>query len=356
VTATLIGSAPPVEVHDVALYDLDGVVYLGDDPVVHAAETIQAAAERGLRPLYVTNNSSREPEEIAAQITGFGVPCTPEQVVTSAQSVALLLRDVLEPGARVLPVGGQGLRTALEQAGFTLVSGAADGPDAVVQGFAPDLGWRDLAEAAYAIGAGARHVATNLDGSIPKERGIAPGNGALVRAVVEATGQEPLASGKPLPAIFRQAAERVGAAAPMAVGDRLDTDLEGARASGIPGMLVLTGVATARDVVLAPAHQRPSLLATDLRGLLERHPEPRHVDDEGWWSCGAAVARVADGALVLVDDPTGPGGPSGEHRLTGDRPARLSLDGWRALCVAAWDAADRGTPVRPQDVPDLTIG
>ncbi|QDB79768.1 HAD-IIA family hydrolase [Georgenia sp. 311] len=355
-TATLIGSPPPCDVYDVGLYDLDGVVYLGAEAVVHAADAIAAAAERGLRPLYVTNNSSREPEEIAAQIDGFGVPCSPEQVVTSAQSVALLLQEVLEPGARVLPIGGQGLRTALEHAGFTLVASAADAPEAVVQGYAPHLSWHDLAEASYAIGAGARHVATNLDGSIPKERGVAPGNGALVRAVVEATGVQPLASGKPLPAIFRQAAERVGAQNPMAIGDRLDTDLEGARASGIPGLLVLTGVTSARDAVLAPAHQRPSMLATDLRGLLERHPEPRHVDDEGWWSCGAAVARVDDGTLVLVDDPTGPLGPSGEQRLSGDRPARVTLDGWRALCVAAWDAADSGRPVQPQDVPALTIG
>lgn len=354
-TATLIGSAAPCDVHDVGLYDLDGVVYLGDDPVVYAAEAIEAAAARGLRPLYVTNNSSREPEDIAAQISGFGVPCVTEQIVTSAQSVALLLQEVLEPGARVLPVGGAGLRTALETAGFELVTSAEDSPAAVVQGFAPDLGWRDLAEAAYAIGAGARHVATNLDGSIPKERGVAPGNGALVRAVVEATGVEPLASGKPLPAIYHQAAERLGASAPLAIGDRLDTDLEGARASGMPGLLVLTGVATARDVVLAPAEQRPSLLALDLRGLFVKHPAPLEVED-GWWGCGAAVARVLDGALELVDDPTGPLGPSAVQRLSGDRPARVNLDGWRALCVAAWDAADHGSALEPTDVPSLQLG
>jgi len=355
VTATLIGSAPPAEAYDVALYDLDGVIYLGDAAVPHAVESVESAAARGLRPLYVTNNSSREPEQIAAQITGFGLPCDPVQVVTSAQSVALLLADVVEPGARVLPIGGQGLRTALGNAGYELVSSADDEPAAVVQGYAADLGWRDLAEAAYAVGAGAKHVATNLDGSIPKERGIAPGNGALVRAVVEATGVEPIASGKPLPAIYHQAAERVGGAAPIAVGDRLDTDLEGARASGMPGLLVLTGVATARDVVLAPPHQRPSLLAVDLRGLFERHPAPREIED-GWWSCGAAVARVADGALELVDDPTGPLGASGPVRLRGDQPATVSLDGWRALCVAAWEAADAGAPVAAGDVPRLTIG
>ncbi|PYF99124.1 Haloacid Dehalogenase Superfamily Class (subfamily) IIA [Georgenia satyanarayanai] len=353
-TETLTGSAVPADSYDVALYDLDGVVYLGDEPVTHAPAAIQAAAARGLRPLYVTNNSSREPEDIAAQITGFGIPCEPQEIVTSAQSVALLLQDELEPGARVLPVGGQGLRTALSAAGFELVTSAADAPAAVVQGFAPDLGWRDLAEAAYAVGAGARHVATNLDGSIPKERGVAPGNGALVRAVVEATGIEPLASGKPLPAIYHQAADRLGASSPIAVGDRLDTDLEGARAAGMPGLLVLTGVTTARDAVLAPAHQRPSLLALDLRGLFVQHPAPLEVED-GRWGCGAAVARVHDGALELVDDPTGPLGPSDPQRLSGGR-ARVSLDGWRALCVAAWDAADRGAPLAPEVVPALVVG
>ncbi|MBD8063617.1 HAD-IIA family hydrolase [Oceanitalea stevensii] len=354
-TATLTGSAVPADTYDVALYDLDGVVYLGDEPVNHAPAAIQAAAARGLRPLYVTNNSSREPEDIAAQISGFGIPCEPQEIVTSAQSVALLLQEELEPGARVLPVGGKGLRTALSAAGFELVTSAADAPAAVVQGFAPDLGWRDLAEAAYAVGAGARHVATNLDGSIPKERGVAPGNGALVRAVVEATGIEPLASGKPLPAIYHQAADRLGASTPIAVGDRLDTDLEGARAAGMPGLLVLTGVTTARDTVLAPAHQRPSLLAIDLRGLFVQHPSPVEVED-GWWGSGAALARVHDGALELLDDPTGPLGPTDTQRLGGGSRARVSLDGWRALCVAAWDAADRGAPLSPEAVPALVVG
>lgn len=343
-TATLIASAPPSQVYDVALYDLDGVVYLGDQAVEYAAEAVTTAARSGLAPLYVTNNSSREPEEIAAQIRGFGVNCRPEQIVTSAQSVAILMREELEPGSRVLVVGGQGLRTAVEQAGFAVVDTADDAPAAVVQGFAADLGWRDLAEAAYAIGRGARHVATNLDGSIPQERGIAPGNGALVGAVVQATGVQPLASGKPLPAIYHQAAERIGAASPIAIGDRLDTDLEGARAAGMPGLLVLTGVATARDVVLAPAHQRPSLLARDLRGLFEAHPGPQ-ADDDGWWRCGTASARVVDGVLEL----------SGGQLLDGTGEVSTTLDGWRALCVAAWHAADRGEPVDAARVPWLAV-
>lgn len=346
-SATLIASATPSDTYDVGLYDLDGVIYLGDAPVEHAVEAVPAAAARGLRPLYVTNNSSREPEEIAAQISGFGVECTPEQIITSAQSVAILLADVVEPGARVLVVGGAGLRTAVRQAGFTVVESADDAPAAVVQGFAPHVSWRELAQAAYAIGDGARHVATNLDGSIPKERGIAPGNGALVGAVVRATGVEPIASGKPLPAIYHQAAERLSASTPLAIGDRLDTDLEGARAAGMPGLLVLTGVASARDVVLAPPSQRPSLLAIDLRGLFEPHPGPEPGRD-GWWRCGTARARVVDGAIELAEQDH-------SRRLVAEKNHTLTLDGWRAVCVAAWAQADGGHPLQPQDVPHLSV-
>lgn len=345
--ATLIAApVPPAQAYDAALYDLDGVIYLGAQAVPHAVESVQAATAAGARPLYVTNNSSREPEAIAAQISSFGLACEASQIVTSAQAVALLLDEVLEPGAKVLPVGGPGLRTAIAARGFTLVERAADRPDAVVQGFAADLGWRDLAEAAYAIGAGARHIATNLDGSIPNESGIAPGNGALVRAVVEATGVQPLASGKPLPEIFRQAAERIGSTNPLAIGDRLDTDLEGARAAQMPGMLVLTGVTSARDTVLADASRRPALLALDLRGLHESHPAPEYA--EGRWHCENAVAQVRDGRLEL--------GTDGRTRtLDGETAVEIDLNEWRALCAAAWQAADDGPGLDPRAVPALTV-
>lgn len=344
--ATLVGApVAPAQAYDAVLYDLDGVLYLGKEAVPHAAEAVHQATAAGARPVYVTNNSSREPEAIATQLTGFGLDCDAAQIVTSAQAVAELLTELLAPGASVLPVGGSGLRTALAACGFTLVTSAADRPDAVVQGFAADLGWRDLAEAAYAVGGGARHVATNLDGSIPNEHGIAPGNGALVRAVVEATGQQPVASGKPQPAIFQQAAERVGAQRPLAVGDRLDTDLQGARAAQMPGMLVLTGVTTARDTVLAPAHQRPSLLALDLRELHQPHPEPSREDD--WWQCAGAAARVAGGRLELsVGDST---------ELLDGASREIDLDQWRALCAAAWHAADTGTGLEAGAVPTLQV-
>lgn len=338
----LLGSDEPLHTrHDAALLDLDGVVYRGAHAVDHAAEAVSRAAGAGMAACYVTNNSSREPEVIAEQIRGYGLACRAVDVVTSAQAAALLLTDLLPAGGKVLVVGGQGLRTALRGAGFELCDGAEDDPLAVVQGFAPDVGWRQLAEAAYAIAAGALHLATNLDTSIPDDRGIAPGNGALVGAVVHATGVEPHASGKPTAPIFHQATHRIGARAPLVVGDRLDTDLEGARAAGIPGLLVLTGVSSARDAVLARPEQRPSFLAPDLRWLARAHPRPEQRSD-GSWRCGDALVRLDDDAVVLAE-------PAPARDLTAAQPGtpqrdtwQLGTDEWRALCAAAWHHVDRG--------------
>src|SRR5690606_27638427 len=171
------------------------------------------------------------------------------------------------------------------------------------------------------------------DLSLPTERGFAPGNGALVGAVVHATGVTPDSSGKPSPAMYELAITRHGARAPLVVGDRLDTDLAGARSGGIPGLHVFTGVSSARDAVLAAPHERPHLLGSDLRSLLEAHPEPV-AGPEGWWSCRAGAARVRDGELDL--DGSG-------------------IDLVRAACAATWDAADRGTAVAPAKVPDFDV-
>lgn len=344
---SLLGSVEALHTrYDAALLDLDGVVYRGSHAVVHAAEAVSRAAGEGMRPCYVTNNSSREPEVIAEQIRGYGLPCRAVDVVTSAQAAALLLTDLVPTGGKVLVVGGHGLRTALRGAGFELCDGAEDEPLAVVQGFAPDVGWRQLAEAAYAIAAGALHLATNLDTSIPDDRGVAPGNGALVGAVVHATGVEPHASGKPTAPIFHQATERIGARAPLVVGDRLDTDLQGARAAGIPGLLVLTGVSSARDAVLARPEQRPSFLAPDLRWLARSHPSPEQRSD-GAWCCGDAVVRLGDDTVTLAQPDTVRDltAPPADTRQAGARQRdtwRLGTDEWRALCAAAWHHVDRG--------------
>jgi len=331
----LLASAEPlVDAYDLALVDLDGVVYRGSDVVAHAAESLERARGAGMGLVFVTNNASREPESVAAQLVGLGIAADAAEILTSAQAAVALLAEELPPHARVLVVGGPGLLTAVRAAGFRVVGRAADRPAAVVQGFAPDVSWRELAEAAYAIERGARHVATNRDLTLPNEQGLAPGNGSLVAAVVAATGVQPFSAGKPEPAMFRLAAAARGATRPLVIGDRLDTDLAGARAAGFAGLHVLTGVSSARDAVLAPPPQRPDFLGVDLRSLHDAHPAPERRP-EGWWTCGGAAARVAGGSLDL--------------RTEGAAP----IDVARAACAAAWSAADAGEPLDPATVPDL---
>ncbi|NLE71949.1 MAG: HAD-IIA family hydrolase [Actinomycetales bacterium] len=337
---------PLCRAFDLALVDLDGVAYRGPEPVPHAPESLAAARAAGMDVVFITNNASREPETVAEHLTALGIATEPGDVVTAAQAAAALLAEHVAPGARVLVVGGPGLLTAVREAGYAVVTSADDAPDAVVQGFAPDVSWRELAEAAYAVQRGARHVASNLDRTLPNERGLAPGNGSLVAAVVAATGQEPASAGKPAPGMFRLAAERRGARRPLVVGDRLDTDLGGARAAGFAGLHVLTGVSTARDAVLAAPGERPTFLGADLRALLAPHPAPEPAG-EGWWRCGSRAARVVDGVLE-----TDAGRAGDATAAAGTRPDD-GLDLLRAACAAAWHAADEGRPVRPETVPDL---
>ncbi|WP_129339711.1 HAD-IIA family hydrolase [Cellulomonas endophytica] len=338
-SAGLIGcEVPLVERYDLALVDLDGVAYRGHEPIDGASDSLGAARTAGMRLVFVTNNASREPEEVAAQLSGLDIPTSPDEVMTAAQACAQLLTTRLSAGDPVLVVGGAGLLTAVREAGFTVVASADDRPVAVAQGFAPEIGWERLAEAAYAVQRGAWHVASNLDLSLPTARGYAPGNGSLVRAVVAATGVEPASAGKPSPTMYRLAVERHGARRPLVVGDRLDTDLAGARGGGFDGLHVLTGVNSARDSVLAPPHLRPHLLGADLRSLLVAHPEPE-PGAEGWWTCREAAARVVDGRLELRGAVTGT-----------DEPA---LDVARAACAAAWAAVDAGDALDAASVPEL---
>ncbi len=277
---------PPSEVYDVALLDLDGVVYLSRAAVPGAPEALAEARRRGMRLAFVTNNASRSPSAIAAQLTGLGVPATPAEVVTSAQAAAHLIADRLPAGAPVLVVGGIGLRIALRERGLRPVSTAADRPAAVVQGYAPDVGYPILAEAGLAVGAGAWYVASNVDATLPTGRGIQPGNGSLVQVIVTATGQKPVVAGKPEPPLHSEAVARAGARRPLVVGDRLDTDIEGAVRVGADSMLVLTGVTRPAEAVLAPRHRRPTYLAPDLTGLNEPHPAIAVAADQ--FRCGGS--------------------------------------------------------------------
>jgi glycerol-1-phosphatase len=319
---SLRGSAEALDTaYDVALLDLDGTVYLSGAEIPGAAEALRKAAAAGLRLAYVTNNAFRTPAAIAGLLTSFGIPAVPQDVVTSAQAAARMLAERLPAGAPVLVIGGSGLRLALRERGLRPVSTAADRPLAVVQGYSPDVSYSILAEGGLAVAAGALFVASNSDLTLPSRRGNQPGNGSLLEVIATATGVAPLVAGKPEPPLHHESLLRTGAERPLIVGDRLDTDIEGARRVGTDSLLVLTGVTGPADAILAPPAQRPSYLAEDLAGLLEPHPDVTSQD--GAFSCGGWTARLDRDRLELTGD--------------GER-----IDGLRASCAAAW-AADRVT-------------
>ncbi len=257
-----------IDGYDLVIFDLDGVVYLIDQPIPGAVEAITRLHEEGIPVAYATNNASRRAAEVAALLTGMGIPATADEVLTSAGASAAVLADRLPSGAPVLVVGADALRAEIEAAGLTVVAKAEDRPVAVAQGYGPAVGWADLAEAGVAIRAGAFWLATNTDRTLPSPRGPLPGNGALVAALRTALDRDPdVVVGKPSPALFTTAADRIGAKRALVVGDRLDTDIEGAVRAGMDGLLVLTGVHTIGDLHEAPAGQKATFVAKDLSGL-----------------------------------------------------------------------------------------
>jgi glycerol 3-phosphatase-2 len=314
--AVLAAIALPAAEYDVALLDLDGVLYVGSEPVPGAAEALVEVASRGMRLAYVTNNASRRPVEVAALLSSMEVPATPEEVVTSAQAAGDVLRRRLPRGSSVLVVGTEALAEEVRAVGLVAVRTGTPVPAAVVQGYGPDTCWRDLAEAAVAVRGGAFWLATNTDSTLPSARGPLPGNGALVAAVRVATGAEPDVAGKPRPSMHRTSVERTGARKPLVVGDRLDTDVEGAVAAGADSMLVLTGVTTPDMLIAAHPGQRPTYVAAHVRGLVQPHPSVSIGRDEA--KCRGFTARRDAAMLALSGSGTDP------------------LDALRALCGAAW--------------------
>jgi glycerol-1-phosphatase len=317
-TGTDASDQPLDRAYDTALLDLDGVVYAGGEAIAHAVASLEAARGHGMRLAYVTNNASRTPQTVAEHLSRLGVPAEAEDVITSAQAVARLIADQVPAGSKVLAVGGEGLFTALRERGLVPVESADDEPAAAVQGYGPEMRWSQLAEMAYAVNRGVPWFASNTDLTIPSGRGIAPGNGAAVEAVRFATGGAPQVAGKPLPPMHRETVLRTGARRPLVVGDRLDTDIEGAFAGEVDSLLVLTGVTDAAGLLAAPARQRPTYVGRDLRDLLVAHPPVERAGDTV--TCGGWTASVAGGALAV----DGEGEP---------------LDGLRALCAVAWGQA-----------------
>lgn len=295
---------------DLLLADLDGVVYKGPGAIPYAVECINEAS-RSLRVGYITNNASRTDASVAAHLTELGLTVAPDDVVTSPQAAVGLLHELVPAGSTILVVGGDGLIDEVTKGGFLVTRSALDSPAAVIQGFSPDLGWKDLAEAAFALnGDGVTveipWVATNTDWTIPQARGTAPGNGTLVSAVHTAVGRLPIVAGKPEVAIFTEAMQRFGASRALMIGDRLDTDILGANRAGIPSVLVLTGIDQAKQVLAAVPQERPTYILDDLRGLHEAYPETvtTEVGSAVLTTVGTATVR-REGTVLSLEKGSG---------------------------------------------------
>lgn len=314
----------PLDGADLVLADLDGVVYRGRLAIPHAVESLNQVAE-SIPVGYLTNNASRTVDTVAAQLRAFGLRVRPAEIVSSPQAAVRLLSGLVAPESLIFVLGGEGLVEELHKAGYPVTRSADDGPAALVQGFSPDIGWRDLAEAAFALQfaqrtnpAGIPWVATNTDWTLPVERGIAPGAGTLVSAVHSAVGRLPVVAGKPEAAIFDEARSRFGASSPLFIGDRLDTDILGANRAGMAAAMVLTGVDGAKQLLAANAESRPRYILEDLRGLHHRYPDTGFSRDRGTATVGRSAVRITANAVEIARE--GEGG----------------IDLLRAACAAIW--------------------
>ncbi|MDT0157606.1 HAD-IIA family hydrolase [Microbacterium sp. ARD32] len=295
-------ASTPLTGRDALLADLDGVVYAGPGALPHAIDSLNRAAE-SMRLGYITNNASRTDAAVAAHLSDLGLSVAPSDVVTSPQAAMRLLATMVPAPATILIVGGDGLVDEARKAGYTITRSAEESPAAVVQGFAPEIAWTDLAEAAFALQVpedegGIPWIATNTDWTIPRDRGVAPGNGTLVSAVHTAVGRLSTVAGKPEKPIFEVAVERFGAQHPLFLGDRLDTDIAGSARAGIDSALVLTGIDRPKHVLAAPKGSRPDYILGDLRELHQPYPET--VQNDGVFTVNDASVRIVDADVQIV--------------------------------------------------------
>lgn len=280
---------------DAVYFDLDGVLYRGLNAVDGAADAVNELSQYGCGVAFVTNNASRTPEEVASHLLELGIPAKACEVVTSAQVAVEILQQHVGPGARVFVVGGAGVEEALRVSGYVPSRDSRDCV-AVVQGFGPQVSWRDLAQASYLIQGGAIWIATNLDSTFPTSSGIAPGNGSLVDAVRNAVGRDPDGvGGKPDRAMMERTIAAVPGDRPLLVGDRYDTDIAAGIAAGIPTMLVLSGVTLATDVWRSSL--RADYLCESVQGLVLPYPQTQISGEDHVCGTARATYLAADSCV-----------------------------------------------------------
>lgn len=231
------------------ILDMDGVIWKGEAPIGNLPAIFRRIRERGLKFVFVTNNGTKTPEEYQQKLAGLGVEIDASQVVTSALGVAFMLASTLKypRGTRIFVIGEDGVRVALEEKGFEVLS-VEDAPQAqaVVMSIDRDINFQKVTEATLLVRAGIPFYTTNTDKTFPTPRGEIPGSGSWLSVVISATGVEPIVAGKPFPYLMELALEKLGTKKEetLVVGDRLETDIAAGQGVGCPTALVLSGVST----------------------------------------------------------------------------------------------------------------
>lgn len=311
---------PLVANYDAALFDLDGVIYLGPNAIDGVQEAVRALRARGTRLGYVTNNAARTPGAVAAHLRELGLPAEEADVVNSTQATVRMLQSELPAGARVLVVGTEALASQLADGGFTPVTTLEERPEAVIQGYHPQLPWGLLELGAIAIQHGAAWYATNPDQTRPTERGILPGCGAQVDLIVSCVGFRPKMAGKPYRPLLDETVLRLNARHPIFVGDRIDTDIVGAGNVGMDSLFVFTGAHGKYDLAAAAPVGRPTHIGADMAALLTPARNLEATPDG--YRCGSQRVQIVDGVARAEQKPR-------------DLEAQLDLL-WCAL-HAGWD-------------------
>ncbi|MDD5411898.1 MAG: HAD-IIA family hydrolase [Methylobacter sp.] len=260
------------------IIDMDGVLWHGDLPAPGLKDFFQTLREQHISFILATNNASLTQQQYVTKLSRMGISVTLNEILTSSMATALYLTEHTDPATtRVFVIGEDGARQPLLDRGFTLTdlyevnndSDSSIGADVVVCGKDATLSWDKLATATLNLRAGAKFIGTNADTTLPTERGLILGNGAILAALQTATGVTPIIIGKPEPIIYQQALAQLGTdpSETVAIGDRLETDILGAIRTGIRSLLVLSGVSTKDD--LKTTDYQPTWVMTDIRAVTQ---------------------------------------------------------------------------------------
>ncbi|GIM44792.1 haloacid dehalogenase [Collibacillus ludicampi] len=247
------------------LIDLDGTMYRGKEPLPYAKEFVEWLERNHKRYLFVTNNSSKRPEQVAETLISMGIPATPDHVLTSSQATAMFIQEHCDHSPTVHMIGEEGLRTALEEIGCRLVE---EEGEYVVVGIDRQFTYEKMKRACDAIQKGAVFIGTNPDKRLPTETGLAPGAGSLARAVSIAAGKDPIWIGKPEARMIEYGMKKIGTVKEntVVIGDNLETDILAGVHAGIRSILVLTGYSKREDI--CDAEGKPSFVVNDLAELV----------------------------------------------------------------------------------------